>query len=110
MIFLFALLVVCIGAWALMYPSSSDPKNIKYVLWKADLYKVSLDQATTAMIGDPKRDKLVVGKTKMQLRDKFGSLLSTCGSYTLPQGLLSELILEGQGGAVHRAEFMDDSH
>lgn len=69
--------VVFFGGWALTYPSSSDPKNIKYVLWKADLYKVNLDQATAAMVGDPNRDKLVVGKTKAQLRDKFGPLLSS---------------------------------
>ena len=75
-ILLFALLVACIGGWVLMYPSSSDPKNIKYVLWKAGLYRVNLDVATTAMVGDPSRDKLVVGKTKAQLRDRFGSLLS----------------------------------
>src|SRR5271168_1948597 len=75
-IFLFALLVACIGGWVLMYPSSSDPKNIKYVLWKAGLYRVNLDVATTAMVGDPSRDKLVVGKTKTQLRDRFGSLFS----------------------------------
>ena len=75
-IILFALLVVCIVGWALMYPSSSDPKNIKYVLWKAGLYRVDVDVATTVMIGDPSRDKLVLGKTKAQLRDRFGSLLS----------------------------------
>jgi hypothetical protein len=28
------------------------------------------------MVGDRNRDKLVVGKTKTQLQDKFGSLLS----------------------------------
>jgi hypothetical protein len=71
-----AVIVVFFAGWALTYPSSSDPKNVKYVLWKAGLYKVSLDRATTAMIGDPNRDKLVVGKTKEQLRSKFGSLLS----------------------------------
>jgi hypothetical protein len=68
--------VLFFGGWAMTYPSSSDPKNMKYVLWKAGLYKVSLDQATTAMVGDRNRDELVVGKTKAQLQDKFGSLLS----------------------------------
>jgi hypothetical protein len=75
-IFLLVLLFACIGGWALMYPSSSDPKNIKYVLWKAGLYRVNLEVATAAMIGDPSRDKLVVGKTKAQLRDRFGPLVS----------------------------------
>jgi hypothetical protein len=67
--------VVFFGGWALMYPSP-DPKNIKYVLWKTDLYRLNFDEATGTMVGDSNRDKLVVGKTKTQLRDKFGSLLS----------------------------------
>jgi|SRR5579862_1279492 len=75
LLILFTLLVIFVAGWALMYPSSSDPKNIKYVLWKAGLYRVSLDQATTAMIGDRHRDGLVVGKTKAQLQEKFGPLL-----------------------------------
>ncbi|HLY60844.1 MAG TPA: hypothetical protein VKV95_08860 [Terriglobia bacterium] len=76
-IFLLALLVVCVGGWVLTYPSSGDPKNIKYVLWKAGLYRLNFDAATGVMVGDPGRDKLVVGKTKTQLRDRFGSLLSS---------------------------------
>lgn len=66
--------VTFFGGWGLMYPSP-DPKSIKYVLWKADLYILNLDEAAAAMVGDSNRDKLVVGKTKEQLRDKFGSLL-----------------------------------
>jgi hypothetical protein len=75
-IIIIALAVVFFAGWVLMYPSSNDPKNIKYVLWKANLYKLNLDMATATMVGDPNRDKLVLGKTKAQLRDKFGSLLS----------------------------------
>src|SRR5712692_6396761 len=67
--------VTFLGGWALTYPSP-DPKSIKYVLWKADLYRLNLDEATGTMVGDPDRGKLVVGKTKPQLRNKFGSLLS----------------------------------
>ena len=67
--------VMFFGGWALTYPSP-DPTSIKYVLWKADLYKLNFDEATGTMVGDRNRDKLVVGKTKAQLRDKFGSLLS----------------------------------
>lgn len=68
--------VIFFGGWALTYPSP-DPKSIKYVLWKADLYKLNFDEATGTMVGDRNRDKLVVGKTKAQLRDKFGPLLSS---------------------------------
>jgi hypothetical protein len=72
---IFAVMVFFIGGWVATYPDFSDPKNIKYVFWKAGLYKMNLDDAAGTMIGDPNRDKLVVGKTKAQLRDKFGLLL-----------------------------------
>ncbi len=75
-IVIFALVLVLVSGWALLYPSSSDPKNVKYVLWKAGLYKMDLAVATGAMVGDRNRDKLVVGKTRAQLQDKFGTLLS----------------------------------
>ena len=67
--------VTFFGGWVLMYPST-DPHSIKYVLWKDDLYTMNLEEATATMVGDSNRDKLVVGKRKDQLRDKFGSLLS----------------------------------
>ena len=62
--------------WVLTYPSENDPKNIKYVLWKVGLYRMDPDTATGTMIGDAGRKKLVVGKTKAQLREKFGYLLT----------------------------------
>jgi hypothetical protein len=62
--------------WVLTYPSDNDPKNIKYVLWRIGLYKMDLDTATGTMIADAGRKKLVVGKTKAQLRQKFGYLLT----------------------------------
>ena len=39
------------------YPSDSDPKNIRYVLWKNGLYEMNLDTATGTMIAMP-GDKL----------------------------------------------------
>jgi hypothetical protein len=70
-----AVALVCfLGGWALIYPSP-DPKNVRYVLWKADLYRLNLDEATGTMAGDPNRDRVVVSKTKAELRNKFGSLL-----------------------------------
>lgn len=70
------LLILSIAVWSLTYPSSSDPKNIKYVLWEAGIYKLNPDVAFGAMVGDPDRDKLVLGRTKAQLREEFGSLLA----------------------------------
>jgi hypothetical protein len=66
-------IAVVIG-WAVTYPSDSDPKNIKYVLWKNGLHGMNLDAATETMIGDGSREKLVIGKSKVQLREKFGYL------------------------------------
>ena len=66
-------IAVVIG-WAVTYPSDSDPKNIKYVLWKNGLHGMNLDKATGTMIGDGSREKLVIGKSKVQLREKFGYL------------------------------------
>ena len=68
-----ALIAVVIG-WAATHPSLSDPKNIKYVLWKNGLYEMNLDAATDTMIGDGSREKLVIGKSKVQLRERFGYL------------------------------------
>lgn len=71
----FAVVFVFATAWVLTYPDG-DPKNIKYVFWKAGLYRMNLDMAVGTMIGDGGgRDKLVVGKTREQLRNRFGYLL-----------------------------------
>ena len=64
-------ILIVFGAWVFTYPSASDPKNMRYVLWKVGLYRMDPDVATDTMIGDPGRDALVLGKTKRQLRDKF---------------------------------------
>jgi hypothetical protein len=66
--------IATVVGWAWTYPSESDPKNIKYVLWKVGLYRMNLDKATGTMIGDGNREKLVVGKTKSQLQERFGYL------------------------------------
>lgn len=70
-----AVIILAIGAWSFTYPAP-DPKSLKYVMWKAGLYKMDPDLAVSIMVGDARRDKLVVGKTKEQLRHKFGELLT----------------------------------
>jgi hypothetical protein len=69
-------LVAVVGGWELKYWSESDPKNIKYVIWKTGLYRMNLDSVTGTMIGDPSREKLIliIGKTKSELRKRFGYL------------------------------------
>src|SRR5215467_7732007 len=73
---LLVFLIAAVVVWALAYPSESDPKNIKYVLWKHALYPMNLDTAVGTMIGDIDREALVVGKSKTQLQKKFGYLKS----------------------------------
>jgi hypothetical protein len=68
-------LVIFFGGWQLTYPESGDPKNMRYVFWKAGLYNMSLRQATSAMVGDAHRDELVLGKTRAQLQGRFGPLI-----------------------------------
>ena len=69
-----ALFIATVIGWTLTYPSESDPKNIKYLLWKSDLYGMKLNAAVGTMIGDGSSEKLVVGKTRAQLGKKFGYL------------------------------------
>jgi hypothetical protein len=66
--------------WTFTYPEAG-PKNIKYVLWKHGLYGMDLDTASDTMIGDAGREMLVLGKTKVKLREKFG-YLSTLSEVT----------------------------
>jgi hypothetical protein len=70
------LLILSLALWSLTYPSSGDPKNIKYVLWKAGLYSLDPDVALPTMAGDPGRDVLVLGRSKAQLRNEFDALIS----------------------------------
>lgn len=47
---------------------------------------VNPDEALGAMVGDPQRDRLVIGKTKEQLRDEFGLLLTPEGASNYLRG------------------------
>jgi hypothetical protein len=59
--------------WALLYPSP-DRKNIRYVLWKAGFHTMASDIAAGIMVGDVHSERLVLGKTREQLRHRFGYL------------------------------------
>jgi hypothetical protein len=83
-----------VGVWVLTYPEDSDPKNIKYVLWKAGLYRMDLDTAAETMIGDAYRNDLVVGKTKAQLRDRFGFLLTLADTTPYNRGCYQDSSLK----------------
>src|ERR1700733_3230837 len=65
--------ILALGAWHFTYPEP-DPRSVSYVMWKAGLYTMDPGLAAGTMVGDPRRDRLVVGKTKQQLRRRFGEL------------------------------------
>jgi hypothetical protein len=71
-----AVSVAAVTGWVLLYLSENDPKNIKYILRKINLFGMDVDAATGTMIGDPGREKLVFEKTRVQLQEKFGYLLT----------------------------------
>jgi hypothetical protein len=58
----------------LEYPSA-DPHGIRYKLWKMGFHTMDTDTATGAMIGDQNREVIIIGKTKKQLRKRFGYLV-----------------------------------
>jgi hypothetical protein len=66
-----------LGVWYATYPETSDPKNIRYVLWKIGLPTLDPDTATGTMIGDGTRDRLVLGKSRRQLQGRFGYLVTS---------------------------------
>ena len=76
MILALAVAFLTVAAWMLTYPSAGDPKNLRYVFWKAGVYKLDPDVVTETMIGDSDRDRIVVGKSEVQLKDLFGYLVA----------------------------------
>jgi hypothetical protein len=68
--------LLAILGWQLLYPDPGDPKNIKYILWKAGILRIALSQATATMVGDGDRDSLVVGKTRVEIEHRFGPLIT----------------------------------
>jgi hypothetical protein len=67
--------ILIVAAWMSVHPSGDDPRSLKYVLWKHHLYKLDPDTAIHAMVLDTESNRLVVGKTKAELLDRFGSLV-----------------------------------
>ena len=65
-----------IGFWLWRHSDKGDPQNLKYIPWKTGLSKMDIDHGVFTMLSDPRRDKPVVGKTKEEVRSKFGELLS----------------------------------
>jgi hypothetical protein len=67
------LVTVFLVSYVLLYPSP-DPKNMRYVLWRAGFHTMDPDTAVEIMVGDVHPEKIVLGKTREQLRGRFGYL------------------------------------
>jgi hypothetical protein len=67
--------VLFLVVWILMYPSASDSRNVRYVLWKIDLIEAHPDVVAAGMIADRNREALVVGMTRVQIQKRFRALL-----------------------------------
>ncbi len=50
-----------------------DPRNIHYILWKRGIdHRINLDTAMAAFYLDRERDRLEIGASEIQLKNRFG--------------------------------------
>lgn len=73
------LILVCIPCllvvgWVSLYHGYYDPKNMAFLLWRHDLWKIDKDRALSIMTHAPDPDSLVIGKTRGEIAEKFGPL------------------------------------
>jgi hypothetical protein len=68
------LIAIALGAWELAYHGPNEPKDLRYQCWRLGLPVYNPDKALCTMIGDRKRDALVIGKTQSELTQQFGEL------------------------------------
>jgi hypothetical protein len=64
-----------LGLWSLQY-RDGDPKSIAYIGWEANLLPMEPLKALSIMTHGPNSDRLVLGKTKPQLQQRFGYVLT----------------------------------
>jgi hypothetical protein len=77
-----ALIVTVSGlaGWQFLIVGPGDPRDLRYEAWKLGVYPLRIDYAVGMMIEDPRRDSVVIGKTKEQLVSRFGFVSSTPGN------------------------------
>jgi hypothetical protein len=66
------LVVVVLGGWWALYPGPDEPKGMLYIGWRLGLPTMDQDRALGTMVGDVHREGLVIGKSKDELRARFG--------------------------------------
>ena len=62
--------------WEATYAERYDPKNLHYLGWKYHLLPMDPHRALSIMTHDGKSDQLVLGKTRKQLQQRFGFILT----------------------------------
>ncbi|MBB5057568.1 hypothetical protein HDF16_002274 [Granulicella aggregans] len=58
--------------WHLIYPGYYDPKSIAYLGWKFHVLPMEPVRALNTMTHGPNSDRLVLGKSRQQLQQRFG--------------------------------------
>ena len=70
------LVLLAVLGWESLYYGPYDHKDLRYQCWKLGLFPLKIDDALETMVVDPRRDTLVLGKTKEQLVREFGYVSS----------------------------------
>ncbi len=104
---LVALPCLLIAGWESLYCGYYDPKNLAYVLWKHDLWKVDTSRALAVMTHDQDPASLVVGKSKDQIDKKFGPLAPMSEASAYVRGCASqEELTSGNSVMLRQSEWM----
>jgi hypothetical protein len=109
---LIILIVACIpslllAGWAALHNGYYDPKNIAFVLWRHDLWKIDKDRALSIMTHASNPDSLVVGKTRSEIMDKFGPLTPMADASAYVRSCVSkEELTSGNSMMLRHSEWM----
>lgn len=106
------LIVACIpclfaAGWMSLYNGYYDPKNVAFLLWRHDLWKIDKDRALSIMTHAPDPASLVIGRTRSQVEDKFGPLTPMSEASAYVRGCASqEELTSGNSVMLRHSEWM----
>jgi hypothetical protein len=72
----FVATISLVALWWALFPDKYDRKNPHYVAWKYHLLPMEGSRAASIVAIDADRDRLVLGKTKEELQQRFGFVLT----------------------------------
>ena len=61
--------------WTATYPSPTDSKNLKFVLWKHGLYHLEPRLVLDGLYAEPNGERFVLGRSKEEVEAMFGPLV-----------------------------------